>query len=73
MAFCPTCDTQLVMVRNMFFGECVSTSFRCERCGTTSGEQKDQTPERILGMVQRQIERNLRTGDWKGMLVKPTP
>lgn len=63
-SFCPICSTRLVFIRNIFRHD---TTLRCETCSrdiaTLDGE-----PEYVVGMIARQIERRINTGEWRRIL-----
>lgn len=62
-AFCPKCDTILVYSYRHDYGD-FKTTLHCETCevdlATESGNKDD-----LVGKVHRQIDRKLRTGEWK--------
>ncbi|MGO9622407.1 MAG: hypothetical protein ACLPT6_13505 [Desulfobaccales bacterium] len=60
--FCPSDDTQLIYED---WGS--KTVFRCETCGRRFGPMEGSR-NYIIGMVQRQIDRKIRTGEWKDIV-----
>ena len=69
-AFCPTCDTVLVYSYQRDYGE-LKTTLSCETCNRTvyseSGDKDD-----LVGKVHRQIDRRIRTGEWKNYVERKT-
>jgi len=65
-AFCPSCDTQLVYSQTggRFSPEPRSVTLFCERC-RQDRLVHDGDRNYLVAAVKRQIDRNLRTGDWK--------
>jgi ribosomal protein S27E len=64
-AFCPSCDTVLVYSYRYDYGH-QKTTLHCETCNhdlaTESGDKDD-----IVAKVHRQIDRKIRTGEWKNL------
>lgn len=62
-AFCPGCDTVLVYSYQRNYGD-LMTTLHCETChrdiATEPGDRDD-----LVGKVHRQIDRKVRTGEWK--------
>lgn len=62
-AFCPRCDTVLVYSYRHDYGD-TKTTLHCETCrvdlATEPGDKDD-----LVGKIHRQIDRKIRTGDWK--------
>lgn len=68
-AFCPACDTQLVYRREGSYAE-PRVVLYCEACRADryAGEG---SPKQFAAAVHRQIERKLRSGEWKGHAPRP--
>ena len=62
-AFCPSCDTVLVYSYQRDFGD-LKTTLHCETCNrailTEPGDR-----DNLVGKVHRQIDRKIRSGEWK--------
>jgi hypothetical protein len=63
--FCPQCDNELLFVHNHTWGLFVGTSLRCEHCGWESTMEANYTQHQLISRIEREIRRNLRTGDWR--------
>lgn len=63
-AFCPIDETQVLWVIRFGRGAPNSVDFRCETCGRIL-EEIEGTQSHIQSMICRQIDRKLRTGEWK--------
>lgn len=62
-AFCPSCDTVLVYSHDgTLFDQ--RTTLHCETCERSICTQPGDKDE-LVGKVQRQIDRKIRTGEWK--------
>ena len=70
--FCPQCDNELVFVRHTPWvaSEVEATSLKCERCGWKSERQENYSVEQLVERFQREIRRNLRTGDWRHIVAR---
>jgi len=66
--FCPRDDTVLVWIQSHDLAVERETTFRCETCGIDFGTMRGYSWD-IEGKVKRQIDRKLRTGEWKDVLV----
>jgi hypothetical protein len=69
-AFCPRCQTRLIY--NLGYshrGLGMTTSLYCETCERTIATL-DGDREQVLGMVTRQIEKKINTGEWRQVLEK---
>ena len=64
-AFCPRCDTMLVYSEHVWSSDLASsTLFTCDTCGRQIAELEGSMSH-VLGKIGRQIERKVRTGEWK--------
>ncbi|MBL8308014.1 MAG: hypothetical protein JNM33_15085 [Rubrivivax sp.] len=70
-AFCPRCDTVLVYSYQRDYGD-LKTTLHCETCrvdiATEPGDRDD-----LVGKVHRQIDRKIRTGEWKNYVERAAP
>jgi len=65
--FCPNCDMQIyynIIHGNMMHGEPNATSYECDHCKEFK-RIIDIEPSDIKGSIIRQIERKLRTKEWR--------
>ena len=62
-AFCPRCDTVLVYSYRRDYGA-VKTTLHCETCDLDIAAEPGDRDD-LLGKVHRQIDRKIRTGEWK--------
>lgn len=69
-AFCPRCDTQLLFKPSGSMST-PCTYLHCERCHDNLCVMEGNYSA-VTDTIQRLIERNLRTGEWKNLIPKPS-
>ena len=64
--FCPSCDSQLVHVKENQFSlrPTLSVSFYCERCKQERARIEGGNEFYAVSMIERFIDRKIRNGDW---------
>ena len=65
--YCPNCDATLVYVNQSILDYRVDpkTDFVCENCNTIIATIKGGNKEYALGAIEREIDRRVRTGEYK--------
>ncbi len=76
--FCPECNTRVVVVYRHGRAGALGTSLFCETCGEEKFFVDGKDRDDIKGMISRQIERRINTGEWKDVVMilrktKPEP
>lgn len=67
-AYCPSCDTTLVYKNDhRYFDGVTTVQLICETCSAVRVRENGDNND-LVAKVQRQIDRKLRTGEWRGCI-----
>jgi len=73
--YCPTCDAQLVyedLTQARILDQQNKTNFICEHCGHKVVTSLPGDKEYSIALIEREIDRKIRTGEYKATLQVPS-